>query len=78
MIKSEDLYGLSSRTLATLRMSNVVITDKKENNSIETLMEELNALISADIYWKECAQIRIVEVKSETFLAMTKFIEGQE
>ena len=38
MIKSDDLYALSPRTLATLRMSNVVITDKNENNSIESLM----------------------------------------
>ena len=78
MIKSDDLYALSERTLATLRMSNVVITDHNENNDIVSLMENLNNKISEDIFYQACAQIRIVEVKLATFIEMTAFIEGKK
>ena len=77
MIEAKDLHELSLRTLATLRMSNVVITDKNDQYSIETLMRDLNDIISEDIYWRDCAHIRIVEVKSDTFKNMTSFIEGK-
>ena len=62
MIKSEELKDLSMRALATLRMANVVVTDRSEEVPLPDLLAKLSAKIKEDITWKECADIQIIEV----------------
>ena len=57
MIHSEILSELSIRTLATLRMSNVVVTNEMGNAKMSKFLAALNNKITNDIIWIECANI---------------------
>ena len=57
MIHSEILSELSIRTLATLRMSNVVVTNEMGNANMSKFLTALNNKITNDIIWIECANI---------------------
>ena len=76
MIKSEELGPLSMRALATLRMANVIVTDRNAEVPLPDLLARLNAKIKEDITWKECADVRIIEVDQATYARMAGFIAG--
>ena len=57
MMHSEILSKLSIRTLATLRMSNVVVTNEMGNDKMNEFLTALNNKITEDMIWIECANI---------------------
>ena len=57
MMHSEILSKLSIRTLATLRMSNVVVTNEMGNDKMNEFLTALNDKITEDMIWIECANI---------------------
>jgi len=57
MMHSEILSKLSIRTLATLRMSNVVVTNEMGNDKMNEFLTALNDEITEDMIWIECANI---------------------
>ena len=57
MMHSDILCDLSIRTLATLRTSNVVVTNEMGNANMSKFLTALNNKITNDIIWIECANI---------------------
>jgi len=58
LIESKELVlPLSIRTLAVLRMSNMVVIDSNADFSLLEFVKELNKKISEDITWMECSQV---------------------
>ena len=64
LIKASELQTVDHnlRLLATLRTTNIVVTDLDQKHTVRTFLEKLQAKICEDKYWKPCANIRIVTV----------------
>ena len=60
LIESSELTTMSNRTLAALRMSNMVVIDSNPNFSLLEFVKRLNEKISEDITWMECSQVQFI------------------
>ena len=78
LIKSKDLSELSLRTLETLRMTNMVVTDTNPDYPIIDFVKKLDAKIDEDITWMPCASVEVIEVNKNIYDQLSNFIDGKD
>ena len=75
-IRAADLHSVSDYILGTLRMSNVVVTERNNEYSLEKIMEQLAAKVLGNEKWKQSAQARFIVISPEHFKQVETFLQG--
>ena len=77
-VKSADLSTLTDSMLTMMINSNIIILDRDNTHTLESILEKLARKIETDKRWKACATCRFLLVDKQDFEKACKFIRGEK
>ena len=77
-VKSADLSTLTDSMLTMMINSNIIIMEKSNTHTLESILEKLARKIETDKRWKACATCRFLIVNEEDFEKACAFIRGEK